>query len=124
MKLLYEELTYRIRAVLYSVHNQLGPVHKETVYQRALEKEFKAQNIPYKSQPALEVRYRGSRVGAYRPDFSVDDRVILEIKSLPSLPETFSKQLDYYLKTTGYRLGLLVNFGSNRLQVRRRIYGW
>jgi len=122
--LLYEELTYKIRAALYNVHNQLGPVHKETVYQRALEKEFKVQNIPYKSQPPLEVRYRGSLVGVYRPDFLIDEKVILEIKSLPSLPRTFSEQLGQYLKTTGYRLGLLVNFGSNRLQVRRRIYGW
>lgn len=120
--LLYEALTYEIRGAMYAVHKALGPVHKESIYQKALAKEFKTRGIPFEKEVRLEVIYRGEKVGAYKPDFIVDDKVIVEVKAVEFLPAKFGSQLTYYLKGTGYKVGLLVNFGAKKLDIRRRVY--
>lgn len=119
---LFADLTYKIIGAAISVHNALGPVHKEHVYHQALSKEFFSMGIPYDSEKILPVVYKGDSVGIYKPDFIVDDKVIVEIKALEFLPKASEIQLTYYLKGTGYKIGLLLNFGSSRLLVRRRIY--
>ncbi len=119
---LYTDLTYKIIGAAISVHNTLGPVHKELVYHKALEKEFRLIRIPFTTEKILSVRYKGESVGTYKPDFVVDDKVIVEIKALTFLPKASETQLTYYLKGTGYKIGLLFNFGSPQLVVRRRIY--
>lgn len=121
-KLLYEELTYKIRGAIFAVHSLLGPFHKEVIYQKALAKEFRDQKIPFKQEYSLKVKYKDEEVGVYRPDFIVDEKVIVELKAVEYIPQTFKNQLSYYLKGTGYRVGLLVNFGSFRVQIFRRVY--
>ena len=121
-KLLYEDLTYRIRGAMFAVHKALGPGHKESVYQRALAKEFEDANIPFIREKVLNVVYKDRKVGIYRPDFIVDDKVIIEIKVTPFLPKNAEVQMSYYLRGTKYELGLLVNFGAKWLDIRRRIY--
>ena len=122
-KLLYEDLTYKIIGVCYEVHNELGPVHKEKVYQKALEQAFEEAKINFKREVSLPVEYKGKKVGTYKPDFIIDDKVVLEIKAVSFLPQSSNSQLTYYLKGTNYKIGLLVNFGSKKLDVRRRVYG-
>ncbi len=119
---LYADVTYKIIGAAISVHNALGPVHKELVYHKALEKELAASNIPFTTETILPVRYKGTSVGTYKPDFIIDNKIIVEIKALLFLPNTSETQLTYYLKGTGYKIGLLLNFGAPKLQVRRRIY--
>lgn len=119
---LYEDLTYKIRKACYAVYDELGSGHKETVYQKALSKEFELASIPYVSEKALNVIYRGAKVGTYKPDFIADDKVLIEIKALSFLPRGSEVQLAHYLKGTSYKLGLVVNFGSRRLDIRRRIW--
>jgi len=119
---LYEDLTYKIRKACYAVYNELGHGHKETVYHKALSKEFELSRIPFVSEKALNVVYKGIRVGTYKPDFILDDKVILEIKSVSFLPRRLEMQLARYLKGTSYKLGLIVNFGPKGLEVRRRIW--
>lgn len=119
---LYKDLTYKIIGAAMLVHKQLGPVHKELIYHKALEKEFLDSKLPYTSEKILPVIYKGVSVGVYRPDFLVEDKVIVEIKAVVLLPRSFETQLSYYLKGTGYKIGLLLNFGTMRLVVRRRIY--
>ena len=121
-KLLYEDLTYRIRGAIFTVHKALGPGHKESIYQKALVKEFELNDIPYTKEKALDVMYKDEKVGIYRPDFIVDEKVIIEIKAVPFLPKDAEVQMSYYLRGTNYKLGLLVNFGSRKIDIRRRIY--
>jgi len=121
--IIYEDLTYKIIGIAYSVHKELGPIHKELVYQKALMNEFQEQKIPFKREIRLPVIFKGKNVGLYIPDFIVDNKVIVEIKAMNFLPLNTTTQLRYYLKSTGFKVGLLLNFGSAKLQVRRRIYG-
>lgn len=120
---LYEDLTYKLIGMAMEIHNELGPVHKELVYQNALAHELKAAKIPFTKEEILSVNFKGEKMGVYRPDFIVDDKVVVEIKALGFLPLKAETQLSYYLKGSKYRVGLLLNFGSAKLQVKRRIYG-
>lgn len=121
--LLYEDLTYKLRGVFFKVYNTLGFGHRESVYQNALVAEFNKQKIPFKEESRLGVIYDGAKVGTYTPDFLIDDKIILEIKSVEFLSKDAEKQLIYYLKGTNYKLGFLVNFGSSRLEIKRKIWG-
>jgi len=119
---LYEDLTYRIRGALYKVHKILGSGHKESVYHKALSQEFKLQGISFTTEKTLSVIYEGIKVGNYKPDFIVEDKVLIELKAVSILPIQAEKQLAYYLRGTPYQLGLLVNFGAESLEIRRRIW--
>lgn len=121
-QLIYQELTYKIRKGLFNVFNSLGFGHKENIYQKAIEIEFTKLNIPFKSEAELKVSYDGSVIGNYRADFLIDDKIVLEIKALDFLPKSSETQLVNYLKSTGYKLGIIVNFGSPRLYIKRLIW--
>lgn len=120
--LLYKKLVYKIQGVVFEVYKELGPGFKESIYQQALEEEFNHQRIPFQKEVPLEISYKDKKVGLYRPDFIVDEKVILEVKAVPQMPLYFETQLYYYLKATNYKLGLLVNFGCDGgVDIRRRI---
>lgn len=119
---LYKDLTYKIIGIAFEIHRELGPVHKEIVYHNALKKEFIKQQIPFSSEKIIPVKYKGDNVGTYKPDFVVDEKIIVELKAIEFLPKSCETQLTYYLKGSGYKIGLLINFGENSLKVRRRIY--
>lgn len=120
---IHEDLTYKLIGIAIDIHNELGPIHKEIIYQNAFAQELKTSKIPFKKEDALTVNFRGKKVGSYKPDFIVDDKVIVEIKAMQFLPQKAEVQLGYYLKSSNYRVGLLLNFGSPKLQIKRRIYG-
>lgn len=119
---LYPELTYIIRGAVFAVWKELGPAFKENIYQKALENEFVKRNIPFTSQKQINVVYNGKKIGIYRPDFIIDDKILIELKVLPRLTKLEEKQAWYYLKGTNYKLALLVNFGGQKLQIKRWIY--
>ena len=121
-QLIYADLTYKIRGAIFNVFNELGFGHKEQVYQKALEKELKENNILYQKEANLKVKYKGEPVGNYRPDFVIESKVILEIKAVDFLPRSYEQQIIHYLKSTEYKLGLLVNFGNPKLQIKRLIW--
>lgn len=100
----------------------MGFGHKENVYQKSLEEEFDQQKLKYKSEVNLTVFYKDKKVGYYRPDFIIDDSIIIELKSVEFMPKTFKTQLIYYLKSTKFKLGLLINFGAPKLQIKRLIW--
>lgn len=120
--LLYEELTFKVRRAIFNVYNTLGYGHKENVYQKALEKELKYLKIDFKSQENIDVVYRGEKVGLYRPDFIIEDKIIIEIKGIEFVPKSCEVQLFHYLKSTTYKIGFLVNFGSSKLFLKRFIW--
>lgn len=122
ISLLYADLTYKIRGCIFNVYNELGFGHKEQVYQKALEAEFITKSLLYQKEEGVNVAYKGKVVGNYRPDFIVDGKVILELKAIEFMPKFTETQLLQYLKTTGYELGLLVNFGSPKLYIKRLVW--
>lgn len=121
-KLIYEDQTFKIRKAAFTVYNTLGFGHKENVYQKALTREFSELEIQFAEEPTLHVKYKNSVVGNYKPDFVVEDKIIIEIKAVEFLPKIFETQLLYYLKSTNYQLGLLMNFGSPKLYIKRLIW--
>lgn len=119
---LYKNLTYKIIGVLYEVHNELGCVHKENIYHNALIIEFKERNISFEEEKSINVTYKGKKIGLYRPDFIIEDKVIVEIKAAPIVTKSMVDQIYYYVRGTKYKLVLLANFGTKRLTIKRRIY--
>jgi GxxExxY protein len=120
--LLYPELSYKIVGAIFEVWKKLGPAFKENVYQRALAEEFKIRGVPFQGQKVIPIYYNNKKVGSYTPDFLIDDKILIEIKHLPRLTFKENKQVWYYLKGTPYKLLLLVNFGGQKLEIKRRIY--
>jgi len=102
--------------IMFEVHNQLGPGFSEEIYERAVVVELKKRNIPFEQQKTISVFYKGEPLGTYRLDLVIDGKIILELKAISSLNDLFKQQLLSYLKATGLRLGILVNFGSQRVE--------
>ena len=113
MSLLYPERSYNIRGAIYEVYKTLGPGLLENVYQEALALEFELREIPFEAKKKLHLEYKGNRLRqTYELDFLCYDKIILELKSVESLAKIHFAQLENYLRLTGCRLGMLVNFNS------------
>ena len=119
---LYKDLSYKLVGCFYKAYNTLGPAHKEQIYHKALSTEFKLQGISFIENKKLPIKYAEIVIGTYQPDFIIEDKIIVEIKSVLQFPKVFEKQLYYYLRGTNYKLGYLVNFGAEKIQIKRRIY--
>ncbi len=119
---LYKDLTYKIIGVLYEVHKELGAVHKEIIYHKAVAIELDNKKIPFSEEKSIDVKYKGKRIGVYKPDFIIDDKVILEIKVALAITSAMRDQVYYYAKGTGYKLVLLANFGTSKVGIKRLIY--
>ena len=104
------------------VHKELGCGFLEPVYQEALEIEFKNQGIPYKREKELKIYFKGIELRKrYNADFICYEKIIVEVKALSQLVSDHEAQLLNYLKATGYKLGLLVNFGEKSLKYKRMV---
>lgn len=115
-EVIYPELSYQIMEIIFEVHNQLGPGFSEELYERAVVIELKKRNIPFEHQKTIPVFYKGELLGNYRLDLIIDGKIIAELKAVSSLNDLFKQQVVSYLKATGLRLGILVNFGSRRVE--------
>lgn len=112
------ELTGRIIAAAIEVHKTLGPGFQEVIYQRALEQEFMAAGFEFAREARIPVYYKGKEIGRRRVDFLVEN-IIVEIKARSEfLPQDYVQALSY-LKASGYRIGLLLNFGTNQVAIKR-----
>ncbi len=120
MDLIYKDLTGEVIDAAFEVHKTLGFGFLETVYQEALEIEFDLRKIPFESQKQLEIEYKGVKLKKkYSPDFLVFDKIIVEIKAESQLTTNDEAQLHNYLKTTGFKVGLLINFGTTKIEIKR-----
>jgi GxxExxY protein len=119
--LIYEELTYKIRGALFEVYKEKGCGFVEGVYQECLEIEFEMQEIPFVAQYPLKLSYKGRPLKQkFIPDFIIDEKIIVEIKASKDITDEYRAQVQNYLKATGYKLALLVNFGHYpQLQIER-----
>ena len=116
-----KELTEKIIGAAFEVHNTLGAGFLEKVYQYALVKELKLQGYQAEPEVKIPVYYKDELVGDYSADILVEGRIILELKALSSLTGEHEAQLLNYLKATNLKVGLLINFGTNRVQIKRKI---
>ena len=118
----HRELTEKIIGAAFEVHREMGPGFLEKVYEGALAQELTSRGVPVRCQAEIRVRYKGQEVGVYYADLLVDDNVVCEIKAVESLSSAHEAQLLHYLKATGIKVGLLLNFGSQRVQVKRMVF--
>jgi len=119
VELLHENLSYKIRGILYTVHNYLGSYRNEKQYCDAIEYGFKVKNIPYTREYVLSKSFEGERKGRNRVDFLVDDKIILEIKVIPRISRNEYHQCMRYLVSSNKKLCLLVNFYPDNSQIKR-----
>lgn len=111
--LLYKEEVFKIVGAAIEVHTELGNGFLEPVYQAALEVELNLRTIAFEPQKRLQIFYKGINLNKeYIPDFVCFDKIIVEIKALNSLTNIETSQILNYLKVTGLKLGVLINFGS------------
>ncbi len=113
---MHKSLTYAINGCLFNVHNALGNIWNEEVYEKALEFELTSQGLTVQQQKEFEVFYFDKRVGRYRTDLLVEDTVIVELKVVPRLLPLHHAQLISYLKGFGKPLGILANFGATSVE--------
>ncbi len=121
--LVYKEETYRIIGICMEVHNQLGPGFLEIVYKDALEYEFQRQGILYEREKEYIVHYKDIVLKhKFWADFVVMDTIILEAKAISGLVDEFLNRTVNYLKVSDNKLGLIVNFGKDKLEYKRVVY--
>lgn len=113
-EIVFKEESYQIMGACFEVYKQMGCGFLESVYQECLSLEFTDQQIPFKAQLPLDLRYKGRPLTQkYIPDFICFDSIIVELKAVHDLANDHRAQVHNYLKATGYKLGLLVNFGHH-----------
>jgi GxxExxY protein len=115
----HQDITYEIIGAAMEVHSDLGPGYKEEIYQKALDIELRNRKIQFEPQKPIEIKFRGEMVGLQLLDFFVDDKVVVEIKALSRLDTDHEAQIISYLKATDSQIGLLINFGTKRLEYKR-----
>ena len=122
-EILYKEESYKILGAAFEVYNSLGAGFLEPVYQEALELEFSFQGIPATPQVPLKLSYKDHTLTqTYRPDFVVYDKIVVELKAIPKISNIEECQVLNYLKASGMRLGLILNFGApDKLEWKRII---
>jgi len=113
--------TYKINGAIFEVNKILGSGFLEKVYESALLIELKERGLKAEAQVPIQVKYKGRIVGDYLADVVVQDQVILELKSVDQLQSIHEAQLLNYLKATGYKVGLLINFTHPKAQIKRLI---
>jgi GxxExxY protein len=115
-----DQLTERIIGCCFKVHKDLGPGFNEKIYHNALMQLLDQRGIKYQTEKEFAVYYLGKKVGSFRADLIVEDKVIVEIKSLTgNILTLFEHQLISYLRASGFHVGLLINFGNKSCQVKR-----
>ncbi len=119
--MLYEDLTEKIIRVAMNVHNTLGFGFMEKVYENSLMIELELSGLKAIQQHPIKIFYKGKIVGDYIADIVVEDKIILELKSIEKLDKIHEVQLVNYLKAVNMEVGLLLNFGKEELEFKRKV---
>ena len=122
MALIYSEESYAINGAAMEVYNQLGHGFLEPVYQEALEKEILLRGIPFEREKLLTISYKGEKLKqTYKADFVCYGKIIVELKAVSELTDAHRSQVYNYLHATGFRLGIILNYGFSNGLERERI---
>ena len=124
VNLIEEELSYKIRGLFIDVSKENGYLYKEKVYQKFLIEKLTENNIIFSSQPKISVYNLNNNkvIDHYYPDFIIENKVIVEIKAQSHISNNHIDQLIRYLNTTIYEVGFIVNFGTPKAQIERRVF--
>ena len=114
-----DKLTERIIGIAIEIHNKLGPGFVEKIYEKAMVYELKENNIRFREQADINVRYKNVELGYQRVDLLVEDEVVVELKSVSELNGIHFAQMLSYLKMSNKRVGLILNFAEGKLKVKR-----
>ena len=121
-EILYKEESYKIIGCCYEVHNNLGAGFLEIVYKDALEYEFINSQIPFQREVEYDVNYKERKLAhKFFADFVIYNKIILEVKAISGIADEHIAQTINYLKVSGNKLGLLVNFGELKLNYKRLV---
>ena len=115
------DITYLINGAIFEVNRELGAGFLEKVYENALLIELIGKGLKALNQVPIQVKYKGQTVGEYYADIVVEDQIILELKAVDKLQKIHEAQLLNYLKATGFKIGLLVNFRHPKAEIKRFI---
>ncbi|MDY6933812.1 MAG: GxxExxY protein [Spirochaetota bacterium] len=114
-----DKLTELIIKSIIKVHNTLGPGFLESIYRKALLIELKNCNITAENEKEVIIFYQDEQIGCHRLDILVENRIIIELKTVENLSKSHYAQIRSYLKATGLKVGILVNFAKERADFRR-----
>ncbi len=117
----YEQISEKIIGCAYKVYNKMGFGFLESVYEKCLLIEMRKANLKYESQKKITVTYEGETVGEFLADIIVQDTIIVELKSVKTIIKSHEIQLVNYLVATGKPIGLILNFGEERVEVKRKL---
>lgn len=115
----YGEITEKVIGASFRVHGTLGNGFQEVIYQRALELELKLMNLEFSREFEMPIFYLDQQIGARRVDFLVDGKISIELKAVIKLEDVHLAQAMNYLEAYNLEIGLLLNFGSKRLEYHR-----
>jgi GxxExxY protein len=116
-----KELSEKIIACAYRVYNTMGAGFLESVYEKCLAHELHKTGLLVETQKAIKVRYDGELVDEFIADLIVNDTIILELKAIKQLAKIHEVQLVNYLVATGEPVGLLINFGEDKVEIKRKL---
>ncbi len=117
--ILYKDLSYKIVGLAIEIHNKLGYGFLEKVYENALMLLFRREDIIAKQQTPISVYFEREIVGEYFSDILVENKIILELKAIEKITDVHKAQTLNYLKATGLRLAIILNFGKKKLEYKR-----
>jgi len=115
------DITYKINGAIFEVNQILGPGFLEKVYENALLIELKNRGLQADKQVPIKVTYKDNLVGEYFVDILVENQVMIELKTVEKLTNNHEAQLLNYLKATGIKVGILVNFKQRRAEIKRMV---
>jgi len=115
------DITYKINGAIFEVNRELGPGFLEKVYENALMILLEREGIPSKQQAPADVYFQDRIVGQYFADILVDNKMILELKTVDAIGNVHKAQILNYLRATGLKLGLILNFAKPRLEYKRLV---
>lgn len=116
-----DKITETVISCAIKVSNTLGSGFLEKIYENALNLELGKTNLKYEAQKKIHVKYENTFVGEYVADLVIENRVIVEIKAVRALDDIHQAQLLNYLRATGIKIGLILNFGTPRLGIKRMV---
>lgn len=117
--IIYPDLSYQIMGAIFEVHKRLGPGFLESVYGKALIEELSGREMKVETEKVIDLKYKDKKIGVHRLDLVVDDKVVVELKTVERFSIHHKAQLTSYLKASGYKLGILVNFSKSKVEYRR-----
>ena len=117
----HKPLTEKIIGCAIDVHKELGPGFLESIYHKALRKEFSLKNVDNETEKEVKVYYKNELIGIHKLDLLVENKIVVELKAVTDISDVHVSQVVSYLKATGQTVGLILNFSKSTLDIKRVI---